>query len=180
MLTMWERNCVSSASRNHSSTLRDILATLDIVPLKPDWVAEYKQAKLLEMTCELRPSAAEEIENREYGSWEEMELHRLQSETEHHPYGDLPMIRFWRLPYGEHCYTYLRWVRVPLEEAANVPEFVMAKAGEITSSLPEATFTVEQLMSERRLYDPFLIVSYGDESYYLEVWKEPVFESEHT
>jgi hypothetical protein len=45
---------------------------------------------------------------------------------------------------------------------------------------PEATFTVEQLQSERRIYDPFLIVSYGDESYYIEVWDESEFERQHT
>jgi hypothetical protein len=180
MLTMWERNFVSSAPSNYSSTLKDILATLDIVPLTSEWVAEYKEAKLLEMTCDLRPNAAEEIDKREYGSWEDMELHKLQGETERQPSGDAPLIRFWRLPYGERCYTYLRWVRVPLEEAVNVPEFVMAKAGEITSSLPEATFTVEQLRSERRLYDPFLIVSYGEESYYVDVWNEPEYERQHT
>ena len=71
-------------------------------------------------------------------------------------------------------------MRVPLEEVANVPEFVSAKVGENTSSLPEATFTVEQLHSERHLYDPFLIASYGEESYYVDVWNEPLFEREHT
>ena len=42
------------------------------------------------------------------------------------------------------------------------------------------TFTVEQLQSERRIYDPFLIVSYADESYYIEVWNESEFERQHT
>jgi hypothetical protein len=31
------------------------------------------------------------------------------------------------------------------------------------------TFTVGQLQNERRIYDPFLIVSYADESCYIEV-----------
>jgi hypothetical protein len=181
MLKIWERKGVLSASSNQSSILKDILARLDIVPLRPEWVAEYKQTKLLELTCQLRPSDAQEIEKREFGDWEYEELRRLRYETEHHGLsGDTPLIRFWRLPDDVRCYTYLRWARVPLEEAADVPEFVAAKIREITSSLPNATFTVEQLRSECRLYDPFLIVSYGEESYYVEVWNEPVFEREHT
>jgi len=38
------------------------------------------------------------------------------------------------------------------------------------------TFTVEQLPSEHRTYDPFLIVSCADDSYYIEVWGESEFE----
>ena len=38
----------------------------------------------------------------------------------------------------------------------------------------------EQLRSEKRIYDPFLIVSYADESYYVEVWEEPEFERKYT
>ncbi len=180
MLTLWERKRVSSASSKSSSTLKDVLAELDIVPLKPEWVAECKQTKLLETTYQLRPREAEEIEERDCGGWEYAELQRLHDETERQPSGDAPSIRFWRLCDGTRCYTYLRWVRVPLEEATNVPEFISAKVGEITSSLPEAIFTVEQLRSERQLYDPFLIVSYSEESYYVDVWNEPEFERDHT
>jgi len=46
----------------------------------------------------------------------------------------------------------------PLEKAVDVPEFVKAKAAEIATHLPGATFTVEELRSERRVYDPFLHV----------------------
>ncbi len=42
------------------------------------------------------------------------------------------------------------------------------------------TFSVEQLQSERRIYDPFLIVSCADESYYIEIWGESEFERQHT
>jgi len=38
------------------------------------------------------------------------------------------------------------------------------------------TFSVEQLQSEPRIYDPSLIVSCADESYYIEVWDESEFE----
>lgn len=181
MHTIRERKRILSLSSNQSSILKDILARLDIVTLTTEWVAEYKQAKLEEMTYQLRPDEAQEIKEHEFGAWEHSELYWLRSKTERHELsGDAPLIRFWELPSGVRCYTYLRWVRVPLEEAADIPEFVTAKVREITSSLPDATFTVEQLRSERRLYDPFLIVSYGEESYYIEVWNEPVFEREHT
>ncbi len=81
---------------------------------------------------------------------------------------------------GVRFYTYLRWVRVPLEKAADIPEFVAAKVEKIITNLPDATFAAEELRSERRIYDPFLIVSYGEESYYIKVWKERGFEREHT
>lgn len=149
MLTLWERNRVSSAPSNPSS-LKDTLGTLDIVPLTPEWVAEYKQAKLEEMTCQLRPKEAEEIEEREFGGWEHNELHRLNNKTERHELSsDVPLIRFWRLPCGLRYCTYLRWVRLPLKKAGGIPEFVTAKAKEIASAQPDATFTVEQLRSER-------------------------------
>ena len=86
------------------------------------------------------------------------------------------MIRFWQTTRFERFYTCLQWVKSPLERATDVPEFVKAKATEIATHLPEATFTVEELRSECRTYDPFLIVSYGDESYYVEVWSESDFE----
>ncbi len=94
--------------------------------------------------------------------------------------GDAPVIRFWDTLRGRRFYTCLRWVRVPLEEVRDVPEFVKAKAREIANLLPDATFTVEQLRSEKKIYDPFLIVSYADESYYVEVWEEPGFERNYT
>jgi hypothetical protein len=181
MLTMWERKRVLSESSNQSSALKDTLARLDIVPLTAEWVAEYKRAKLEEMTCQLRPNEAQEINEGEFNDWEYGELRRLRKKTERHELSsDAPLIRFWRLPCGVCCYTYLRWVRMPLKKAGDIPEFVTAKAREIASARPDTTFSVEQLRSERDVYDPFLMVSYGDESYYIEVWKEPAFESEHT
>ena len=181
MRTLWERNRVSSASSKSSSTLKNVLAGLDIVPLTPEWVAEYKQMKLGEMTGQLRPKEAEEVQEREVGGWEDNEFRRLNKKTERHELSsDRALIRFWHLPCGVRFYTYLRWVRMPLKTVGDIPEFVMAKVGEITASLPEATFVVEQLRSERDVYDPFLIVSYGEESYYVEVWNEPVFERDHT
>jgi len=129
---------------------------------------------------ELRPADAEEIKERQFGSWEHAELHRLRKEIvlRNLPGGE-PMIRFWMTPQWQRFYTCLQWVKSPLEKAVDVPEFVKAKAAEIAAHLPEATFSVEELRSERRVYDPFLIVSYGDESYYVEVWDESNFEHEY-
>ena len=181
MLTIWERNRATYVSSTRSASLKDTLATLDIVPLAPEWVAEYKQAKLDEMICQLRPNEAEEIEEHEFGSWEYGELRRLHNKAERHELSsDAPLIRFWRLPCGLRCYSYLRWVTLPLKKAGKIPEFVTAKAREIASALPDATLAVEQLRSERDVYDPFLIVSYGKESCHVEVWNEPVFERKHT
>ena len=181
MHTMLERKCVLSPLSNQPSVLRDVLTRLDIVPLNPEWVAEYKRVELEETTCRLRPDEGEELKEHEFGPWEHTELRRLCNKTECHEFsGDTPLIRFWEVPGGVRFYTYLRWARVPLEKAADIPEFVAAKVEEITSHLPDATFTVEELRSERRLYDPFLIVSYGEESYYVEVSNEPVFERKHT
>ena len=69
---------------------------------------------------------------------------------------------------------------MPLEEVRDAPEFVKAKAKEIANLLPDAIFTVEQLRSEKKIYDPFLIVSYAHESYYVEVWEEQQFEQKYT
>jgi hypothetical protein len=93
---------------------------------------------------------------------------------------DPPVIRFWKVPGGPRLCIYLQWVKVPLADALEVPEYVWAKAREIAGLVPEANFTVEQLQSERRIYDPFLMVSYADESYYIEVWDESEFERQHT
>ena len=163
-----------------SSTLKGVLQELDITPFTPESVAEYKREKLEQAAFELRPADAEEINERQFGVWEYAELHRLRKEIvlRNLPGGE-PMIRFWMTPQWQRFYTCLQWVKSPPEKAVDVPEFVKAKAAEIASRLPEATFTVEELRSERRVYDPFLIVSYGDESYYVEVWDESNFEHEY-
>jgi hypothetical protein len=45
-------------------------------------------------------------------------------------------------------------VRLPLEEVRDAPEFVKAKAKQIANLLPDASFTLEQLRSEKKIYDP--------------------------
>lgn len=150
------------------------------------------------MTLQLSHHQGEEIKQHDFDAWEYAELHSLRIKVRRKAYlirlwgllwrkkkprslpSDRPVVRFWRMPENQRLCVYLQWVKVPLEDALDVPEFIWGKAREIASCLPDATFTVEQLQSERRIYDPFLIVSYVDESYYIEVWDESEFERQHT
>jgi hypothetical protein len=168
------------------------------VPFTPDSIAEYKQDKIEQITRQLSHRQGEEISPRDFDPWEYAELHSLRNKVRRKAYlirlwgqlwhkkkprnlpSDPPVVRFWRTLENQRLCVYLQWVKVPLEDALDVPEFVWAKAREIASCLPEATFAVEQLQSERRIYDPFLIVSHADESYYIEVWDESEFERQHT
>jgi hypothetical protein len=181
MTTILMRKLVRHKSTPQPSILKRVLEELDITPFTPDSVAEYKRKKVEEVDSELRPTGAEEIKRRDFGHWEYLELQRLQDRLALRDLtGDEPVIRFWKTAYYERFYTCLQWVQRPLEKAVDVPEFVKAKAAEIATRLPEATFTVEELRSERRVYDPFLIVSCGSESYYIEVWDELDFERKYT
>jgi hypothetical protein len=198
MDTMLSNQSFQPSSACNPPTLRGVLERLDITPLTADFVATYKREKLDEITCQLRGDSVREITKDEFSDWERAELHemcksslrsdrrvsrvwhRLRKKSLLELPGDAPVIRFWCRSRDLRFYTCLRWVRVPLKEVRDVPEFVMAKVKEIADLLPDANFTVEQLRSERKPYDPFLIVSYADESYYVEVWEEPEFERKHT
>ena len=59
-----------------------------------------------------------------------------------------------------------------------IPEFALSRAVEIKERLPKARFYVEELMVDKR-YDPFLIVACGRERFYIDVWDEPEFETQH-
>ena len=167
---------VACKSPHQPSSLRAVLEELDIKPFTPESVTKHKREKLQEMMCELPPAQGEEVKEHEFDAWEYAELHRLRMDIVLRDLsGDEPVIRFWETRRGQRSYTCLQWVKSPLEKAVDVPEFVKAKAAEIATHLPGATFTVEELRSERRVYDPFLIVSYGDESYCVEVWHESNF-----
>jgi hypothetical protein len=193
----------TSKANNELPTLKGILEELEIAPFTTRSVAEYKREKLEEVTQQLRPPLAEEIQEYEFSNWEYAELDRLKgrmtfrdlSDDSHVAHfwprslrkaaerrlsGDAPVIRFWKTSIGERFYTYVQWVRVPYQDVGEVPEFIQAKVDEISNRLPDATFTVEELRSERRAYDPFLIVSHGDECYRVEVWAESAFERRYT
>jgi len=198
MERMLSRQSVESKSASKLSTLKGALEQLEINRLAPEFVAAYKRKKLEQITHSLFPDSAREITEGEFICWERAELRRMRRNyrIDDRPRirfwdrwhkqslldlpGDAPVIRFWYTLWGPHFYTCLRWVRLPLEEMRDAPEFVKAKAREIANLLPDATFTVEQLRSEKKKYDPFLIVSYADESYYVEVWEEPEFERKYT
>ncbi len=198
MDTILSQRSLQPKSACSPSTLKGVLERLDITPLTADFVATYKREKLEQITCQLRRDSVREITEREFSDWERAEVHRMckSSLRSDRPVirfwhrlrrkslldlpGDAPVIRFWDTSRGWRFYTCLRWVRVPLKEVQDVPDFVKAKVKEIGDLLPGATFTVEQLRSERKLYDPFLIVSYADESYYVEVWEEREFERKYT
>jgi hypothetical protein len=59
-----------------------------------------------------------------------------------------------------------------------IPEFALSRAVEIKERLPKARFYVEELTVDKR-YDPFLIVACGRERFYIDVWDEPEFETQH-
>ena len=63
----------------------------------------------------------------------------------------------------------------------SIPEHVLRKAIQIQEQLPVVTFNVEYLTETTQHYrkplpDPFLKVSLGSESYYIEVWDEKEYE----
>ena len=181
MITTLVRKVDGTKVTSQLSTLKGVLEELNIIPFTAESVAEYKRERLDEVACKLCPADAEEIKERDFSHWEHAELKWLQEKRAlHNLNGDKPVIRFWKTRDWQRFYTYLQWVKSPLEKAVDVPEFVRAKAAEIANRVPEATFGVEELRSERRAYDPFLIVSYGDESYYVEVWDESNFERRYT
>lgn len=75
------------------------------------------------------------------------------------------------------------WRRISLAGYdEDVPEFALMRAVQIKEKVPAASFTVEYLVHtesyQPKTVDPFLIVSLGDEQYYIDVWNEPQFERE--
>jgi len=198
MDTMQPNRSLQPKSVCTPSTLKGVLEQLDITPLTADFVTAYKREKSEQIACQCRRDSVREITEEEFSDWERAKLrevcnsslrsdwpvirfwHRLRKKSLLDQQGDAPVIRFWETPTGWRSYTCLRWVRVSLKDAHDVPEFVKSKAEEIAHLLPGANFTVEQLRSERKLYDPFLIVSHADESYYVEVWEEREFERKYT
>jgi len=74
-------------------------------------------------------------------------------------------------------YIEISWRRVALGSCAEeVPLFALRKAVQVKKACPEAILEVDELIEEKKLIDPFLVARLEDETYYLEVWKEPKFE----
>lgn len=97
-------------------------------------------------------------------------------------------IRFWRNSFYPPLCTVAWWERTlaykrPImylfggEDKLNtIPDFAQSKASEIKDRVPDAEFYTESLQDTKYHYDPFLIVRFGDEEYYIEAWMEPGFE----
>jgi hypothetical protein len=60
----------------------------------------------------------------------------------------------------------------------NLPLHVRNKAEQVAAVIPGVTFETETLRDRTCNYDPFLVVRYGNERYYIEVWDEPAFEKQ--
>jgi hypothetical protein len=78
----------------------------------------------------------------------------------------------------------VRWRATPISAYKKpIPEFVLNKAVQIAEKCPKAEFTIEELQVERyqriqrTLPDPFLVAKLGSESFFVEVWDEPLFEN---
>jgi hypothetical protein len=68
---------------------------------------------------------------------------------------------------------FVRWRRMCLDEArmsVGVPEFVERKIAQVVEKVPGAVVEVDGLESQSVFYDPFLVVSFAGEEYYIEVW----------
>jgi hypothetical protein len=174
------RQFVRPPRSDHSPTLSAVLEKLDITSFAPESVVQYKENKKAVILDELhRRQGLYEILPALFTAWESQMLNELRAEKgfNNRP-GDASVIRFFE-DGGVRVAVHLRWEKQPLAEAVGVPDYVKAKAAEIASHLPDATFEVDELHSSEHVYDPFLVVSYGDESYHVEVWTEAEFEREH-
>ena len=171
------RQFATSPQTYQSPTLSGVLEELDITPFTPESVAQYKRDKTAAVMDEIqRWKGLQEITPPFFSVWESQMLNILRF---HDRPGDGSVIKFFN-DGVVRIVVHLRWEKQPLAEAVGVPDYVKAKAAEIASHLPNATFEAEELRSSERVYDPFLVVSYGDESYHVEVWDESEFEREHT
>jgi hypothetical protein len=75
-------------------------------------------------------------------------------------------------------YHSIAWATVALEKYNEaVPEFALSRAIELKELLPLATFEVEYI---KAMPDPFLVMVYGAERFYVDVWDEPLFEGRRT
>jgi hypothetical protein len=129
--------------------LGEVLALLDIEPLNSVAVEKYKADMVLWRMKQLQGSSLGMATNRRY---------------------DLD-------DFGRRYVMDVAWRRVALGKCKEeVPLFALRKAVQVKKACPEAILEVDELMEEKKLIDPFLLARLDDETYYLEVWKEPKFE----
>ncbi len=73
------------------------------------------------------------------------------------------------------------WVKTWLDAYKEpIPLFALSLATQVIELLPEAQFQVDSLVCEERVLDPFLVMKYRDQLFYLDVWDEPRFEGRRT
>jgi hypothetical protein len=70
-----------------------------------------------------------------------------------------------------------QWVRVPLDSTYRGPaaDFAIDTAVRVKELIPEARFFIEELRDGSLVDDPFLVMTLGNQTYYLEVWDESAF-----
>jgi hypothetical protein len=87
-------------------------------------------------------------------------------------------IAFSCLAFGES--RNYEWIRLPFDatykEDLSKTAFVVDTAVRVASRLPEAKFFIEELRLHESVSDPFLVLEYGGQDFYLEVWGEKDFE----
>ena len=82
-----------------------------------------------------------------------------------------------QVQFGRRTVIEVSWRRILLSACKEeVPLFALRKAVQVKKACPEAILEVDELIEEKKLIDPFLVARLDDETYYLEVWKEPKFE----
>jgi hypothetical protein len=75
----------------------------------------------------------------------------------------------------------VRWEAVWLQNYTSpVPEFALSRAVELKEKFPTANFAIEHPVLDSVMSDPFLVMAYEGEVFYLEVWEEPAFEGRRT
>lgn len=174
--------------------LASALDELDIQPFNPTSVEMYKAAKK-DMVFE---HYAEELNRLHRGSHSFLQAPQWTMMRERDSLGKVPSfsgrilgyeeegvrragqamgwdVRFYYEASGQSLPSakFLRWRRIYLNEArmsAGVPEFVDRKIAQVVDKIPEAAIQVDTLESKTEFYDPFLLVSFQREEYYIEVW----------
>jgi hypothetical protein len=76
--------------------------------------------------------------------------------------------------------TKVSWDRYSISAYGKpIPEFALQSAIDLKKQCPEANFFIEEMVAKRvPRADPFLVMVFRGESFYLEVWNEPGFKGQ--
>lgn len=180
LLGLLERRAApETKTEQPTNPLAAALKELDIVPFDPAAVKEYKASKLNSSFQKYEQSYAVS------GRWKP---------TNYSHYGDyVNSVRQCLGPKwtDNDMYRYLvditgnqrpiclamGWHRLSIASPdVHVPEYISRKASQISAKVPGAVMEVDQLETDSRTWDPFLVVKFGEEEYYIECWDEEDFE----